>query len=119
MGSDKATIIRFRDHANKRIKLWIDTESGRAPVILKAEIIDPAALFYETNAQGNRVLAPETFELAQMGKTKLPTGETIHFPARMRYSIGKREVMTITIDDMKMVRFNCIKKLTETFEFPE
>ncbi len=116
MGSDSATIIAFENLGGQKLKLWINTAKNAKPEVMKAEVIDPAIPFFEKNTQGKPRQVPEKFELAVYAKSQLPTGEAIRFPTRMRYSIGKREVMVITVpNSMSKIRINGIKDFDKVF----
>lgn len=121
MGSKSATVIGFTNQNKQRIKLWIDTDGKATPEVMKAEVIDPKTLFHE-KIGGKRVIAPEVFELGYYWPLKLPTGEVVRFPTRVRYKIGGKELMNITVQDFASLKLNSIsgkRNLTRTFRFDD
>lgn len=121
MGSKSATVIGFKTENDQLIKLWIDAAGDATPEVMKAEVVDTKTLFHE-KVGGKDVIAPEVFELGYYVEVKLPTGEVIRFPTRVRYKIGSRELMVITVNDKKLIRINSIsgkRALAKTFRFDD
>ncbi len=116
MGSRSATIVSFRNREGQQIKLWIDTAEGATPEVMKAEVLDPRAPLYAEDSRGRKRRVPEVFELGYYTDISLPTKERIRFPLRVRYSVGKKEAMTITVHDPRRIKINGLKNLSRLFE---